>query len=96
VATIAEAMAMAFNHHQRGELAAAETIYRQVVAAEPTHADAWHLLGVAAHQAGRQEEAVQAISRALELNANQPAYLNHLGAALATSFVGDDYVNGPR
>jgi tetratricopeptide (TPR) repeat protein len=83
VATIPEALAIAFAHHQRGELSQAEHIYRQIVAAEPQHADAWHLLGVTAHQAGRNAEAVDSISRALALGGPNAAYLNHLGAAHA-------------
>ena len=58
-----------------------EEIYRQILVAEPEHADAWHLLGVAAHQSGRNAEAVEAISRAVAIKGDQPAYLNHLGAA---------------
>ena len=34
MATIAEALSIAFAHHQRGEYAQAERIYRQIVAAE--------------------------------------------------------------
>lgn len=81
--TIPEALAAAFAHHQRGELPAAEHIYRQIVAADPNLADAWHLLGVVAHQSGRPAEAVQSIARAVKLNATNPAYFNHLGAAYA-------------
>ena len=83
MATIAEALSIAFAHHQRGQIAEAERIYRQIVAAEPTHADAWHLLGVAAHQAGRNAEAVESISRAVSLCGANANYYNHLGAAYA-------------
>ncbi|MEX0679629.1 MAG: tetratricopeptide repeat protein [Pirellulales bacterium] len=81
--TVWEALAVAFSHHQRGELAQATTIYRQIVEAEPEHADAWHLLGVAAHQEGRNDEAVKAISRAIAINPARAVYHNHLGAAYA-------------
>ncbi len=79
--TIPEALAIAFAQHERGNLAAAERIYRQIVEAEPTHAEAWHLLGVAAHQAGRHAEAITSIGHALALAGPNAAYLNHLGAA---------------
>ena len=72
MATIAEAMAIAFNYHQRGDLAQAEKIYRQMVEAEPEHADAWHLLGVAAQQTGRPTEAATAIARAVAINGSNP------------------------
>jgi tetratricopeptide (TPR) repeat protein len=81
VTTIPEALAIAFAQHERGNLPAAERIYRQIVDAEPTHAEAWHLLGVAAHQAGRHAEAIASIGQALALAGPNAAYLNHLGAA---------------
>ena len=51
MATIPEALAIAIQHHQAGRLPAAEQIYRQILAADPKQPDAWHLLGVLAHQA---------------------------------------------
>ena len=45
MATISEALAIAIQHHQAGRLQAAEQIYRQILAVEPNHADAWHLSG---------------------------------------------------
>ena len=41
--TIFQAMAIAVGHHQAGRLAAAEQLYRQVLAVNPHHADALHL-----------------------------------------------------
>ncbi len=81
--SISEALAIGFALHEQGELARAEKIYRQIVEAEPAHADAWHLLGMTAHQTQRNDEAVRAISRAIELNGNNATYYNHLGAAYA-------------
>ena len=83
VSTIQEAYAIGFAHHQRGELSQAEQVYRQILSAEPRHADAWHLLGVAQHQAGRHAEAVQSISQAIAIQGTIAAYHNHLGAAHA-------------
>ena len=65
MATISEALAIAIQHHQAGRLQAAEQIYRQILALEPNHADACHLLGVIAHQAGKHEIAVEYIGRAI-------------------------------
>ena len=50
MATISEALAIALQHHQAGQLPQAEQIYRQILEVEPNHADAWHLLGVLAHK----------------------------------------------
>ena len=65
MATIPEALAIAIQHHQGGRLQAAEQIYRQILAVEPNHADAIHLLGVIAHQVGKHEVAVEYIRRAI-------------------------------
>ena len=46
--------AQAIEHHQGGRLEAARQIYVNILQAEPNHADALHLLGVIAHQAGYQ------------------------------------------
>lgn len=83
MSTIQEAYAIGFAHHQRGELSQAEQIYRQILAAEPRHADAWHLLGVAQHQAGRHTDAITSISHAIAISSANPAFHNHLGAAYA-------------
>jgi tetratricopeptide (TPR) repeat protein len=81
MATISEALAMAIQHHRAGRLQAAEQIYRQILQAEPNHADAIHLLGVIAHQAGKHRIAVEYIGRAIGLNRTEAAYHNNLGEA---------------
>ena len=63
--------------------AQAEALYRQILADNPDHADAWHLLGLAAHQAGRHAEAADCIGRAVAINSVTAAYHNHLGAVHA-------------
>ncbi len=65
-----------------GRLAEAEGILRQIVTAQPDHADALHLLGVTAYQAGRYEVAVDLIGRATAVNPQVAAYHYHLGLAL--------------
>ena len=52
MATVSDTLALAVEHHRAGRLQAAERIYRQILAIEPEHVDALHLLGVAAQQAG--------------------------------------------
>lgn len=56
---------IAIQHHQAGRLAEAEKIYRQILAQQPDHPDALHLLGVLAVQAGRLDAAVDLIMIAL-------------------------------
>lgn len=42
VATIPKALAIALQHHQAGRLQQAEPIYREILRADPNHADALH------------------------------------------------------
>lgn len=71
-------MQRACAHHQRGQLAEAGPLYRHVLAVQPEHFDALHLLGVLMHQRGEQAEALALIGRAIEANAAvAPAHSNH-------------------
>ncbi len=81
MASISEAFALAIQHHQAGRLQAAEQIYRQILQAEPNHAEAIHLLGVLAHQVGQHGIAVETIQRAIRLKGNAFAFHNNLGEA---------------
>ena len=78
---ISEALAIAIKHHQGGRLQTAEDIYRQILAVEPNHADATHLLGLIAHQMGRHEIAVEYIGRAIALNGTMAEFHDNLGGA---------------
>ena len=66
MATISAALTIAIEHHQAGRLPMAEEIYRRILAVEPNHPDALHLLGLVEHQTGRQEQAIEHIGRAIE------------------------------
>ena len=72
----------ALGHHEAGRLVEAESLYRQVLQAEPNHADALHYLGVMALQTGKFDLAVEFISKALDAQPTNPLYLNNLGNAL--------------
>ena len=54
-------------------------LYRWVLALDPSHADALHLLGVIAHQIGRSNIAVEWICRAIARNAQAAAFYSNLG-----------------
>lgn len=71
----------ALAHHQAGRLAEAEALYREIVAAQPGHSGAWHLLGVIAHQVGNNQAAIDLITRAAALNPADAEILNNLGQA---------------
>ena len=65
--TIPEALAIAIEHQRVGRLRQSETIYRQILAADPNHHDAWHLLGLIASQVGHYQAGAECIQRALAL-----------------------------
>ena len=73
---------LAMQHHQAGHLQQAESLYRQILMVDPQHLEALHLLGVIAHQNGRNEEAIGLIVQALRLQPSFPAAHYHLGMAL--------------
>ncbi|WP_348545012.1 tetratricopeptide repeat protein [Chthoniobacter sp.] len=79
--TVQQAFELALQHHQAGRLAEAETLYRQILAVQPHHADALHFLGVIAHQAGRHDLAVEWIRGAIALDPNNPVSHCNLGEA---------------
>jgi protein O-GlcNAc transferase len=72
--SIDQAFQLAAENHRAGRLADAEAIYRQILLQNPSHADALHLLGVLASQTGRSGDAIDLISRAIELNPDAAAY----------------------
>ncbi|MES2473309.1 MAG: tetratricopeptide repeat protein, partial [Pseudomonadota bacterium] len=64
--------------HRSGNLAEAERLYREALAAEPRDFTARHLLGVVFAQQGRAEDALGEITAALALQpGNADALLNH-------------------
>jgi tetratricopeptide (TPR) repeat protein len=79
---LAEAMQLAAQHHQAGRLTEAETVYRQVLARDPIHADAWHLLGTLALQAEQYDLAEEFIRRAISIKGDWPQACYHLGLVL--------------
>lgn len=76
-------LAQATRLHTRGQLGAAERIYRQILEIRPEHPDALHQLGTLAHGVGRHEAAVELIRRAIAIAPNRPNYHFNLAMALA-------------
>jgi tetratricopeptide (TPR) repeat protein len=60
--------------HQAGQLGQAAQTYQQVLASDPSNADALHLLGVLRHQQGEHAQAVELIGRAVALRPNAAIY----------------------
>ncbi len=72
----------ALQHHQAGRLGDAERLYREILAADARNADALHLLGVLAYQAGKADIAVGMMSQAVAIDGTKPAVFYNLGIAL--------------
>jgi protein O-GlcNAc transferase len=83
VATVAEVFALAWQNHQTGNFSHAEHLYRQIVLADPRHADAWCFLGAACQAQGRFGEAETNYRRAVQLMPGHPSAQNCLGILLA-------------
>jgi tetratricopeptide (TPR) repeat protein len=79
--TIPERFALAIQHHQAGRVAEAESIYRGIIQDAPRNAHALHLLGVISHHAGRHQEAINLIGRALEIHGPNAVFHSNLSAA---------------
>ena len=78
---VSQALELAVQHHQAGRLAEAEALYRRILAVQPNHADALHLIGVIAHQSGRHDLAADWIRRAIVHHPHNPAAYCNLGEA---------------
>ena len=77
--SVAQAFELALQHHQAERLAEADALYRQILAVQPNHADALHLLGVVAHQFGRHAVAVDLIKKAIAVAGGVAAFYTNLG-----------------
>ena len=69
-------------HHRAGDIAAAEAIYRTILAAHPAHAETLHLLGVVFLQKDDPAEAARLIRLAIEGEPEHPKFHSNLGNAL--------------
>ncbi|HTJ58892.1 MAG TPA: tetratricopeptide repeat protein [Devosiaceae bacterium] len=78
-AMLDQAVARALTLHQRGQLQQAGEAYSRVLAADPGHAEANHLLGLIWHQTGRNEEAASHIGKAVALVPGNAIYQTNLG-----------------
>lgn len=77
-----EVLARALRAHERGELSAAEALYRQLLARDASDFDALHLLGTLAFQRNQYELALRLIDRALSLKPQSAAAWTNLGNVL--------------
>jgi len=72
----------AIRYHQSGKLQKAEGIYKKIIEIDPFHSDSLHLLGVIAHQIGKNDVASTLINKAILNNPECPLYYYNLAKAL--------------
>jgi tetratricopeptide (TPR) repeat protein len=72
----------ALQHHKSGRLIEAESIYREILALSPRHADSLHLLGLIAYEWRNLEAAAELMRMAIAIHANGASYHSNLGNVL--------------
>lgn len=77
--TLQDILVAGVGHHNAGRLAEAEKLYRQVLAHDPTNADARHLLGLIASAVGRFDVAERLLRQALASRPDFPDACYNLG-----------------
>jgi predicted O-linked N-acetylglucosamine transferase (SPINDLY family) len=80
--TLEQQLESGLSHHRAGRLAEAEKMYRQVLAQQPNHPDALHLLGLVAVESRRWDAAVDWLRRAVRIQPDNAEAHNDLGNAL--------------
>jgi tetratricopeptide (TPR) repeat protein len=79
---IGEALMYAERCRGEGRLLEAESLCRRVLEVQPNLPEAWHLLGVVAHQGGRLGEAIEHVQRAVRLAPQVALFHANLGEML--------------
>ena len=80
-ADMQDILQVAVRHHQSGQLREAAQAYQSILAKNPNHPDALHLLGVVAHQFGQHRQATELIGRAIRVRPDVPSFYANLGEA---------------
>jgi len=75
-AQVASMLQTAVEHHEAERFDEAETLYRQILAIDPNHADSMHLLGLIAHEFGQYQTACDLIMAAITRNPQAFYYYN--------------------
>ena len=80
--TIQQSIDLATQHHKGGRLSQAKTAYQRILESDPNQPIALHLLGVVAHQTGKNDVAIDLITRAITIDPDLPEAHSNLGTAL--------------
>src|SRR4051812_25901201 len=85
----------ALEHHRANRLQPAELLYRQILAAEPRHFAALHMLGLLAHQAGHAQAGIELMNQAAAIESRVPELHTNLATAwLSLGHVGQALRHG--
>jgi predicted O-linked N-acetylglucosamine transferase (SPINDLY family) len=82
MATLTQALSIAYQHLHANRHDLAEEIVRRILAIQPDHAESWHLLGEIAHWARRQALAAEYFGRAAALDPTNADYQNDVAVVL--------------
>jgi tetratricopeptide (TPR) repeat protein len=82
VSTADEILAQAKACHRLGQLRQAESLYRQVLGADPAQFEACFLLGAVYRSLGQTNDAIACLAQAVRLNPSDAEACHHLGVSL--------------
>jgi tetratricopeptide (TPR) repeat protein len=88
--TINDALALAAKFHGAGDLPRAESIYRQILQADPNNSAALHNMGELAYRGRRYELSLELLRRSISIEPNNPNHLNTLAVALMANGRADE------
>ena len=80
--SIQRKLSRGYERHLAGDTQTAAQAYAEILASDPTHADAWHLSGLIAFQKKQYTDAEQLIRQALKNSPGQISYQSNLAAVL--------------
>lgn len=83
--TISDAIVIAYQLYQSGNLSQAEALCQQILQQQPDSTEALHMLGMIAHQLGRLNDAITYYKQLIALIPDYAEIYYHLGAALHAS-----------
>ncbi len=84
---LAEALHVAAQLQQAGQIPAAKMVFELIVAADSDHADALFFLGVTCHQLGQSKQGIDFMRRAIALQPNNRLY--HFNFGIINAEMGD-------
>jgi protein O-GlcNAc transferase len=80
--TMRRKMDLALEHYSSGRLRETEGLCREILGAQPQHAEALHLLGVLAHRTGHLDAAVELTRQAIANSPQRAPYYSNLAVML--------------